>query len=121
MEILSVKPTTLMSRTKLAIVRRLHAGIWLLLAAAVLGLPVWAYCRQYAWAWAATGLVAAEGAALALNGGQCPLRTLAARYTEDRADGFDIALPPWLARHTVPIFATAFAFGEAFFLWRRFG
>jgi hypothetical protein len=29
---------------------------------------------------------------------RCPLTGIAARYTDDRRDNFDIYLPPWLAR-----------------------
>ncbi len=38
-----------------------------------------------------------EVAVLAFNGMRCPLTDLAARYTDDRRDNFDIYLPLWLA------------------------
>jgi hypothetical protein len=43
---------------------------------------------------------------LIANGGRCPLTTLAARYTMDRRDNFNIYLPEWLARHNKLIFGS---------------
>ncbi|MBB1092471.1 hypothetical protein HUU61_14375 [Rhodopseudomonas palustris] len=40
---------------------------------------------------------------------RCPLTAVAARYTDERADNFDIYLPIWLARHNRLIFGTLFA------------
>jgi hypothetical protein len=40
------------------------------------------------------------------------LADLAARYTMDRAENFDIYLPLWLARHNKTIFGTIFVAGE---------
>jgi len=54
---------------------------------------------------------------LALNGGRCPLTDLAARYTNHRADNFDIFLPRWLARRNKEIFGTLFVCGELIALW----
>ena len=41
---------------------------------------------------------------------------LASRYTEERADNFDIYLPLWLARHNKLIFGMLFAVAELFVL-----
>jgi len=40
-----------------------------------------------------TGLVLVECVILAANRGHCPLTDLAGRYTDERADNFDIYLP----------------------------
>ena len=53
---------------------------------------------------------------LALNRGRCPLTDVAGRYTEERADNFDIYLPRWLARYNKLIFGTLFVIGELFLL-----
>jgi hypothetical protein len=58
---------------------------------------------------------------LAANRMQCPLTTIAARYTDDRRDNFDIWLPEWLARHNKRIFGALFAAGVVFAMVRRFG
>jgi hypothetical protein len=39
---------------------------------------------------------------------------LAARYTEERHDNFDIYLPLWLARHNKLIFGVLYCLGIAF-------
>jgi hypothetical protein len=62
-----------------------------------------------------------ECGVLALNRGRCPLTGLAARYTDDRADNFDIYLPAFIARHNKVIFGTLFVFGVAVLLWRWVG
>ena len=62
------------------------------------------------------GLVLVECAVLAANRGRCPLTDLAGRYTEERADNFDIYLPLWLARHNKTIFGTLFVIGTLFVL-----
>ena len=66
-------------------------------------------------------VVAGEVAVLAFNNGRCPLTSLAARYTADRRDNFDIYLPQWLARHNKLIFGTLYVAGVAFALvrWTR--
>jgi hypothetical protein len=43
---------------------------------------------------------------------------MAARYTDDRADNFDIYLPLWLARYNKHIFGFLFVVGELVVLWR---
>jgi hypothetical protein len=74
--------------------------------------------RQFLWAAALTGLVLVECAVLAVNRGRCPLTDLAARYTDEPTDSFDIYLPLWLARRNKTIFGTLFAVGEFFVLGR---
>ena len=54
----------------------------------------------------------AECAILAVNRFRCPLTDLAGRYTEQRADNFDIYLPLWLARRNKLIFGALFGVGE---------
>jgi hypothetical protein len=54
--------------------------------------------------WGAVTMILLEGVVLMVNGGSCPLTPLAARYTSERADNFDIYLPLWLARHNKTIF-----------------
>jgi hypothetical protein len=49
-------------------------------------------------------VVLAEVVVLAVNGWRCPLTGVAARYTDDRRENFDIDLPLWLARHNKRIF-----------------
>ncbi len=50
---------------------------------------------------------------LAVNWGRCPLTDLAGRFTDARAENFDIYLPLWVARHNKLIFGILFVAGEA--------
>ena len=78
--------------------------IWAILAGTILLLPVLGALRRFRWAAFLTGLVVLECGVLALNGGRCPLTDLAAKFTSNRADNFDIYLPIWLARFIKAIF-----------------
>jgi hypothetical protein len=49
---------------------------------------------------------------LALNLGSCPLTSLAARSSGERADNFDIYLSPCVARHNTGIFGALFVVFE---------
>ena len=50
-----------------------------------------------------------------------PLSDLAARFTDNRSNNFDIYLPNWLAQHNKVIFGTLFVAGESVVLqcWFR--
>jgi hypothetical protein len=58
--------------------------------------------------------VTLEVLVLAANRLRCPLTGIAARYTQDRRDNFDIYLPLWLARYNKHIFGTLFAAGTVY-------
>ena len=99
-------------------IKLLHTVVWAFFAACVVALPVVSLQNRLDWAAALTGVILAECAVLALNHGKCPLTGVAARYTDDRADNFDIYLPNWLARNNKLIFGSLFIAGEAIVLWR---
>jgi len=105
--------------TVLTAIKLLHTAIWAFLVACILMIPVFGLANRLDWALDVTVLVLAECGVLALNRGRCPLTNLAARYTKDRAENFDIYLPRWLARHNKMVFGTLFIAGELFVLWRR--
>jgi len=106
---------------KLRRVKLLHTAIWAVMAGAVLLLPVAVWFGHSRIALGLTLLVLGECAALALNRGRCPLTDVAARYTEDRSDNFDIYLPQWLARNNKRIFGALFIAGELMWMWRWVG
>ncbi len=83
-------------------IKLLHTAIWCFFAGCILALPVAGMLRRFRWAAILTTLVLVECAVLALNHFRCPLTDLAARYTQERSDNFDIYLPLWLARYTKP-------------------
>jgi hypothetical protein len=99
---------------RLVAIKVLHTVIWLFFAGCIVSIPFAGAWHQFRWAAILSGLVLFECAILALNRGRCPLTDLAGRYTEARADNFDIYLPLWLARHNKAIFGTLFAAGEVF-------
>jgi len=96
----------------LTAIKLLHTLIWAFLAASILALPVVGIMRRFRWAAILTGLVLLECGVLALNGGRCPLSDWAPRFTNDRANNFDVFLPNWLAQHNKVVFGTLFVAGE---------
>jgi hypothetical protein len=97
-------------------IRLLHTAVWLVFASCIIAIPFAGGLREFRWALILTGVVLVECAVLGLNRGRCPLTDLAGRYTEERADNFDIFLPVWLARHNKTIFGTLFIAGEVVLL-----
>jgi hypothetical protein len=99
-------------------IKLLHTVVWIFFAGCILAIPLAGALSEFRWAAVLTGLVLVECAVLAMNRGRCPLTDLAGRYTEDRADNFDIYLPLWLARRNKTIFGTLFVAGGLFGLGR---
>lgn len=96
---------------KLIAVKVLHTLIWAVLASCVMAIP-WAAMRgRFTLATVLIGVVFAEVLVLAFNRMRCPLTDLAARYTSERSDNFDIYLPRWLARHNQALFGGLYAAG----------
>ena len=101
----------------LAAIKLLHTAVWAVLAACILALTVTGLLHRFHWAIILTVITVVECAVLALNKGRCPLTKVAARFTEDRAENFDIYLPNWVARHNKAIFGTLFVVNELIVLW----
>lgn len=106
---------------QLTAIKLAHTLIWAVFAGCILAIPVAAWHSSYRAAAWLVGVVAIEVVILALNNLRCPLTAVAARYTEDRRDNFDIFLPVWLARHNKVIFGTLYVVGTAFAVvsWSR--
>jgi hypothetical protein len=104
--------------TPLAKVKTAHTAVWAVLAGMILYLPYAALSGEYRIVLAISLVILLECVALGMNGGQCPLTRIAARYTNDRSDNFDIYLPLLIARHNKLIFGAIFACGELIALWR---
>jgi hypothetical protein len=100
----------------LIIIKLLHTATWLCFAACILAIPIAAEFRQFRAAAILSGVVLAECLVLAVNRCRCPLTNLAAPYTEERADNFDIYLPLWLAKYNKIIFGSLFVAAEIFLL-----
>jgi hypothetical protein len=95
-----------------------HTGIWAIMAACILAIPVLGWAEMYRQVNWITGVVIVEILVLVLNGWQCPLTRMATRHTDDRRDNFDIYLPGWLARHNKTIFGSLFVVGELIVILR---
>ncbi len=98
-----------------------HTIVWAIFAACILAIPALAWAGMYRLVAWLTGIVLLEILVLALNGWRCPLTAVAARYTDDRRDNFDIYLPEWLARHNKLIFGGLFIAGQVVFFLRWHG
>jgi hypothetical protein len=105
-------------RAALIAVKALHTAVWAFFVGCIAAIPVAGARGQFFRAAVFSALLLLECAVLAMNGGRCPLTDLAGRYTEDRADNFDIYLPLWLASNNKIIFGTLFTFAETFVLAR---
>ena len=116
-------PNTDDDRTPLVVIKVLHTIAWAIFAGCILAIPVASWRGEHgAAAWLAA-IVAGEVVVLMLNNMRCPLTAVAARYTDDRRDNFDIYLPEWLARYNKLIFGTLYFAGLVFALaqWIRSG
>jgi hypothetical protein len=94
---------------RLRLVKLIHSGAWLLFASAIVLIGPLAMAGERRAALWLAALVSVECAILFANGMRCPLTAVAARYTNDRRDNFDIYLPLWVARHNKTIFGFWFA------------
>lgn len=106
-----MKPTAALRTIKL-----LHTIIWLLFALCIVAIPILGFAGYFQQAALLIGIVMVEVLILVVNRLRCPLTDVAARYTEDRRDNFDIYLPLWLARHNKSIFGILYVCGSLFAL-----
>ena len=104
--------------TPLHVVKVVHTLAWALFAGCILALPFVAWRGDFRTAGVLVAVTMVEVVTLAANGMKCPLTSVAARYTDDRRDNFDIYLPLWLARYNKQIFGSLFVAGLALTLAR---
>jgi len=102
--------------TSLRLIKLAHTVVWAFFAGCIVAIPVFGYLRRFETALLLTGAVMVEVVILAVNRMRCPLTDIAARYTEDRRDNFDIYLPLPIARHNKTIFGFLFIGGMIFTL-----
>jgi len=96
----------------LVAIKLLHTIIWAFFVGCILAIPIAGLQGRFLQASVLTGIVLIECLILAVNKCHCPLTYLAGRYTDERADDFDIYLPLWLARHNKTIFGVLLVVGE---------
>lgn len=107
--------------TSLRVIKVIHTIAWAFFVTCIVAIPILGFNGHYTLAAVAIGMIVLEGLILVLNGWQCPFTKLAARFTDDRSDNFDIYLPVWLARHNKLIFTILFLGGTAFTVSRWIG
>jgi hypothetical protein len=103
---------------KLWWIRAVHTAIWFIFGTSILALPAAIFFNRLDVALGLALFVSIEVVALALNRMRCPLRDVAAHYTSDRSDGFDIFLPGWLAARTKIIFTPILIASVVWLGWR---
>jgi hypothetical protein len=104
--------------TPLVTIKLAHTAVWVFFVGCILAIPVAGAQGEFRLAAAFSAAVLVECGVLACNRGRCPLTDLAARYTSERRDNFDIYLPLWLARHNKMIFGAIFCLSEIYVLIR---
>ena len=101
------------SARALRTIKLVHTIIWAFFAGCIVAIPILALLDRYAPAAVLSGIVLVEVVIIVANDRRCPLTGVAARYTDDRRDNFDIYLPEWLARHNKLIFGALYFAGAA--------
>ncbi len=110
----------LSAAASLRTVRLIHTVAWAFFAGCILAIPVCAWRGEFKWAAVLIAIVCVEVLIILVNDWRCPLTAVAARFTDDRRDNFDICLPLWLARYNKVIFGWLFLGAVLFTLarWR---
>jgi hypothetical protein len=88
-----------------------HTIAWAFFAGCIFAIPVFAWRDAFAGAAVLIAVVFVEVVVIVANNWRCPLTGVAARYTDDRRDNFDIYLPLWLAQRNKLIFGWLFVAG----------
>lgn len=105
--------TELSGERSLRSIKLLHTAVWVFFVACIVAIPINALAGRLRIAAFFIGVVMLEVLVLIVNGWRCPLTDVAARYTEERRDNFDIYLPEWVARHNKIIFGALYMAGIA--------
>jgi len=107
-------------RASLRAVKLVHTIAWAFFAGCILAIPVYTFRGELVAAAVLIAVVLVEVFIILANRWRCPLTDVAARYTEDRQDNFDIYLPLWLARYNKQVFGSLFFAGLLYTLatWR---
>lgn len=100
----------------LVTIRMIHTLVWAVFAGSIVAIPVFAYIGRSGAAWVLIAFVMLEVVVLLVNRMRCPLTDVAARYTDDRRDNFDIYLPLWLARYNKQVFGSLYVAGIVYTL-----
>ncbi|MFO0696562.1 MAG: hypothetical protein U0230_23540 [Polyangiales bacterium] len=103
--------------SKLRAIKLLHTAVWAVFAGSIVAIPAFTYRGAHTVAWGLIAFVFLEVLVLVVNGMRCPLTDVAARYTDDRRDDFDIYLPLFVARYNKQIFGGLYVAGIVYAAW----
>ena len=101
-------------KNKLIVVKTAHTVVWAIFAGSIIATPICTYSERIDISFVLIGFVMVEVLILAFNKFKCPLTGIAARYSPDRLDNFDIFLPLWLAKYNKEIFGTLYISGSLY-------
>jgi hypothetical protein len=116
-----VEKKAMTAEASLRAIKLLHTIVWAFFVGCIVVIPILGFMRRYRLAAVFVSVVLIEVFILVANRLRCPLTGVAARFTEDRSDNFDIYLPLWVARHNKFIFGLLFLGGTLFTLVRWLG
>ena len=102
-------------------IKLIHTVVWAFFAGCIAAIPVAVWRGALGVAWWLIAIVLVEVVVILANRWRCPLTAVAARYTEDRRDNFDIYLPEWLARWNKVVFGGLYLAGVLYALAVRHG
>lgn len=97
--------------TSLRLIKSVHTLAWAFFAGCILAIPYFAWLKKFTTTFVLIGIVFIEVFIILFNRWKCPLTDVAARFTCNRDDNFDIYLPLWLARYNKEIFGILFVLG----------
>jgi hypothetical protein len=104
----------LSSAFMLRVIKIIHTIVWAFFAASIFAILVFAWLDKCGLALVFISVVLIEVLVILFNNWRCPLTDVAARYTHERRDNFDIYLPEWLARYNKLIFGFLYVAGILF-------
>lgn len=99
------------AQTTLRAIKIIHTIAWAFFAGCILAIPIYAWMGNFEIAGLLCSVVFIEILILFTNNWHCSLTPIAARYTENRQDNFDIYLPIWLARYNKEFFGSLYLAG----------
>jgi hypothetical protein len=118
----STPPVTDAARaaSSLRLIKIVHTVVWAFFAGCIVAIPILGWRGELRTATVLIAVVAVEVLVLAVNRWSCPLTPMAARFTDERRDNFDIYLPEWLARHNKSVFGVLYVAGILITIWAWF-
>lgn len=99
------------SQATLLIIKVVHTIVWAFFAGCIFAIPVYTWMGKIEIAGLLCAVVFIEVIILFTNKWNCPLTSIAARYTENCQNNFDIFLSIWIARYNKEIFGSLYLFG----------